>query len=48
MAPELDGWARPAEGLASYVAEESEKYLSVYRDKPQLVTEHANIERATA
>jgi hypothetical protein len=41
-------WAQPEDRLSQYVIERTERCLNAYKANPLLVTEHANIERATA
>lgn len=46
--PTAQGWAGLDSHIARYVVEVSRQSLDAYRARPLLVTEHANIERATA
>ena len=43
-----DRWTDSNGNLAHYVADQSERTLASYREQPNLVTEHANVEQDTA
>ena len=44
----IDRWTDSNGSLAEYVADQSERTLASYREQPNLVTEHANVEQDTA
>lgn len=47
MSP-LTDWAGPDDALGRYIAEQSQRTLDAYREQPNLVSEHANLEKDTA
>ena len=44
----LDEWAGPDGDLGRYISEESSKTLASYREQPNLIVEHDNVEQDTA